>query len=141
MTGTVFEQVQHRCKFSDQGCEVKMILKDLVTHEKQCPVNTPSRTPSAYDRPGPSHDRRAEPPSRMRSVSSRRPVLVSLASVSCVLLVLITLGGRGGPSLALSGSTHTFSYCIIGGLVTRGWDGGWVRGRGGGLGLGPGLGL
>ena len=84
LAAALIEKVQHRCKFSDQGCAVKMILKDLVTHEKQClerpiyrpslsasrhssdydrpPVNTPSRTPSAYDRPGPSHDRRDELP-------------------------------------------------------------------------------
>ena len=88
LAAALIEKVQHRCKFSDQGCEVKMILKDLVTHEKQClerpiyrpslsasrhssdydrpPVITPSRTPSAYDRPCPS---------RMSSVSPRPLVI------------------------------------------------------------------
>ena len=33
------KQCNHRCKYNDQGCEVKMILKDLVTHEMKCPSN------------------------------------------------------------------------------------------------------
>ena len=40
VVGGLIEQVQHRCKFNDQGCEVKMLLKDLVIHEKQCPERT-----------------------------------------------------------------------------------------------------
>jgi len=38
--GALIEQVEHNCKFSDQGCQVKMLLKDLVTHEKKCPERT-----------------------------------------------------------------------------------------------------
>ena len=38
--GALIEQVEHNCKFSDQGCGVKMMLKDLVTHEKTCPDRT-----------------------------------------------------------------------------------------------------
>ena len=38
--GALIEQVEHNCKFSDQGCGVKMMLKDLVTHEKKCPDRT-----------------------------------------------------------------------------------------------------
>ena len=66
LAAALIEQVQHSCKFSDQGCEVKMILKDLVTHEKQCPeraVKCPVYrcgqlvTVSAYDRPLPSASR------------------------------------------------------------------------------------
>ena len=37
VVGALIEQVEHRCKYSDQGCEVKMMLKDLVTHEEKCP--------------------------------------------------------------------------------------------------------
>ena len=47
IVGALIEQVEHRCKFHDQGCEVKMMLKDLLVHEKwcldrtlQCPFNT-----------------------------------------------------------------------------------------------------
>ena len=40
VVGSLIEQVEHKCKFSDQGCKVKMMLKDLVTHEKQCPERT-----------------------------------------------------------------------------------------------------
>ena len=38
--GALIEHVEHSCKFSDQGCKVKMMLKELVTHEKQCPERT-----------------------------------------------------------------------------------------------------
>ena len=38
--GALIEQVEHDCKFTDQGCGVKMMLKDLVTHEKTCPDRT-----------------------------------------------------------------------------------------------------
>jgi len=34
--GALIEQVEHSCKFSDEGCRVKMLLKDLVNHEKTC---------------------------------------------------------------------------------------------------------
>ena len=37
MVGALIDQVKHSCKFIDQGSEVKMTLKDLVTHEKLCP--------------------------------------------------------------------------------------------------------
>ena len=40
LVGALIEQVQHKCKFADHGCEVKMMLKDLVTHEKTCPDRT-----------------------------------------------------------------------------------------------------
>jgi len=40
VVGALIDQVQHRCKYSDQGCEVRMMLKDLVIHEKQCPEKT-----------------------------------------------------------------------------------------------------
>ena len=40
VVGALIEQVLHGCKYSDQGCEVKMMLNDLVTHEKQCPDRT-----------------------------------------------------------------------------------------------------
>ena len=40
VVGALIEQVEHKCKYSDQGCEVKMMLKDLVTHEKECPKRT-----------------------------------------------------------------------------------------------------
>jgi len=40
VVGALIEQVHHKCKYSDQGCELKMMLKDLVTHEKQCPDRT-----------------------------------------------------------------------------------------------------
>ena len=36
VVGALIEQVQHSCKYNDQGCQVKMMLEDLVTHEKQC---------------------------------------------------------------------------------------------------------
>ena len=40
LVGALIEQVQHKCKFADKGCEVIMMLKDLVTHEKKCPERT-----------------------------------------------------------------------------------------------------
>ena len=40
LVGALIEQVEHRCKYNDQGCKVKMMLKDLVTHEKQCQERT-----------------------------------------------------------------------------------------------------
>jgi len=40
VVGSLIEQVQHKCKYSDQGCEVKMMLEDLVNHEKHCPERT-----------------------------------------------------------------------------------------------------
>ena len=40
LAGALIDQVQHRCKFHDQGCDIKMMLKDLVTHEKECPDRT-----------------------------------------------------------------------------------------------------
>ena len=44
VVGALIEEVQHNCKFNDEGCEVKMMLKDLVIHEKLCPdrsINCP----------------------------------------------------------------------------------------------------
>jgi len=38
--GALIEHVEHNCKFSDKGCDVQMMLQDLVTHEKQCPERT-----------------------------------------------------------------------------------------------------
>ncbi len=29
-------QLEHRCKFKAQGCQVKMLLEDLKTHESNC---------------------------------------------------------------------------------------------------------
>ena len=37
VVGALIEQVEHKCKYNDQGCQVKMMLKDLVAHEKLCP--------------------------------------------------------------------------------------------------------
>ena len=37
VVGAIIEQVEHSCKYSDQGCEVKMMLKDLLVHERSCP--------------------------------------------------------------------------------------------------------
>ena len=36
VVGAIIEQVEHSCKYSDQGCEVKMMLKDLLVHERIC---------------------------------------------------------------------------------------------------------
>ena len=38
--GALIEQVQHKCKYNDQGCKAEMMLKDLMTHEKECPEKT-----------------------------------------------------------------------------------------------------
>jgi len=40
LAGALIEQVQHKCKFGDQGCNVKMMLKELQVHEKNCPERT-----------------------------------------------------------------------------------------------------
>ena len=40
VVGSLIEQVEHKCKFSDQGCEVKMLIKDLRIHEQKCPERT-----------------------------------------------------------------------------------------------------
>ena len=32
-------KLEHRCKFKVKGCQVKMLLKDLETHESDCPNN------------------------------------------------------------------------------------------------------
>ena len=40
LAAALIDQVQHRCKYNDQGCEVKMMLKHLLIHEKQCPERT-----------------------------------------------------------------------------------------------------
>ena len=40
VVGGLIEKVEHNCKYSDQGCEFKMMLKDLGTHEKECPDRT-----------------------------------------------------------------------------------------------------
>ena len=40
LAGALIEQVQHKCKYSDHGCVVKMMLKDLQAHEKNCPERT-----------------------------------------------------------------------------------------------------
>ena len=37
LVGGLIEQVEHKCKYSDQGCKVKMMLKDLQLHETNCP--------------------------------------------------------------------------------------------------------
>ena len=36
VVGCLIEQVEHSCKFGDQGCEVKMRLKEIKAHEKSC---------------------------------------------------------------------------------------------------------
>ena len=38
--GSLIELVEHKCKFSDQGCDVKMLLRDLKIHEQRCPERT-----------------------------------------------------------------------------------------------------
>ena len=40
VVGSLIEQVQHKCKYSDQGCEVKMMLNDLQVHERKCKERT-----------------------------------------------------------------------------------------------------
>ena len=37
LVGGLIEHVEHKCKYSDQGCKVKMMLKDLQLHETNCP--------------------------------------------------------------------------------------------------------
>ena len=32
--------MEHSCKYSEQGCEVKMMLKDLLVHERSCSERT-----------------------------------------------------------------------------------------------------
>ena len=36
VVGALIEEVEHKCKNSDQGCEVKMMLKPLLSHEDTC---------------------------------------------------------------------------------------------------------
>ena len=41
LAGALIDQVQHRCKFHDQGCDIKMMLKDQMTRvmsQLECPV-------------------------------------------------------------------------------------------------------
>ena len=38
--GSLIEQVEHKCLFSDQGCEAKMLIKDIRIHEERCPERT-----------------------------------------------------------------------------------------------------
>ena len=40
LVGALIEQVQHKCKYNDQGCDVKMMLNDLQAHERVCPERT-----------------------------------------------------------------------------------------------------
>ena len=40
VVGGLIEKVEHECKYSDQGCEVTVMLKDLVIHEDKCPDRT-----------------------------------------------------------------------------------------------------
>ena len=40
VVGGLIEQVQHKCKYSDQGCEVMMMLNDLQVHERKCQERT-----------------------------------------------------------------------------------------------------
>ena len=40
LVGGLIDQVKHRCKYSDQGCKVKMMLRDLHAHERSCPERT-----------------------------------------------------------------------------------------------------
>ena len=36
---TIIGQLEHRCKFKALGCQVKMLLEDLQTHESNCKDN------------------------------------------------------------------------------------------------------
>ena len=36
---TLIGKLEHRCKFKAQGCQVKMLLEDLQTHESNCKDN------------------------------------------------------------------------------------------------------
>merc|ERR1712110_1407433 len=40
VVGSLIEKVEHKCRFSDQECEVKMLIKDLRIHEQRCPERT-----------------------------------------------------------------------------------------------------
>ena len=40
VVGALIEEIQHKCKYNDQGCKVKLMLKDLVAHEKNCSERT-----------------------------------------------------------------------------------------------------
>ena len=40
VVGSLIEQVEHKCLFSDQGCEAKMLLKDIRIHESRCRERT-----------------------------------------------------------------------------------------------------
>jgi len=40
VVGSLIEQVEHKCKFGDQGCEVKLLLKEIEIHEKSCQKRT-----------------------------------------------------------------------------------------------------
>ena len=41
VAGALIDQtIKHKCQYNDQGCEVKMMLKDLSVHERRCPDRT-----------------------------------------------------------------------------------------------------
>ena len=40
VVGSLIEQMEHRCRFSDYGCEVKMLIQSLRNHEKKCTERT-----------------------------------------------------------------------------------------------------
>ena len=49
LVGGLIEQVEHNCKYTDQGCNVKMMLKDLQLHEANCPERA-IKCPCPYTR-------------------------------------------------------------------------------------------
>ena len=40
VVASLIQQVNHECKFRDQGCEARMLLGDLELHESKCPERT-----------------------------------------------------------------------------------------------------
>ena len=40
VVASLIEQVNHECQFRDQGCEARMLLRDLELHESKCPERT-----------------------------------------------------------------------------------------------------
>ena len=40
VVGSLIEKVEHKCQYSEQGCKVKKLIKDLRIHEQRCPERT-----------------------------------------------------------------------------------------------------
>ena len=40
LVGGLLEQLEFKCKYNNEGCQVKMRLKDIQGHEKKCPEGT-----------------------------------------------------------------------------------------------------